>query len=231
MTQQLTVILPTYNEVENVVVLIPKLCDFLKKEGFSFSILVMDDNSPDGTAQKAKELSKSYPVEVVVRTENRSLSWSVIDGFSHARSDVLVVMDADGSHPFESIPDMVNPILNNEALVSVGVRYTDAGDTSGFSFIREAISIVSGLIAKGLTSLSDPTSGFMAVKKSALENLKLNPIGWKIVLEVVVKLGKVPINEVPITFKDRVYGKSKLSFKASYSYLAHLLRLYLYKYL
>ncbi|RAP37734.1 hypothetical protein DID80_03735 [Candidatus Marinamargulisbacteria bacterium SCGC AAA071-K20] len=230
MTQQLTIILPTYNEVENVSVLIPLICKFLAEKDLTYSLLVVDDNSPDGTADKVRELARSYPVELIVRTKNRSLSRAVIEGFLHSKSEVCVVMDADGSHPYESLLDMVSPVLDNTCLISVGVRYVDDGDTTGFSFFRKVISVFSGLLAKGLTSISDPTSGFMAVRRNALTDLTLDPIGWKIVLEVIVKLDDAELVEVPIKFKDRLHGQSKLSMKESNDYLKHLLKLYIYKY-
>jgi dolichol-phosphate mannosyltransferase len=150
-------------------------------------------------------------------------------GFELARGEICVIMDADLSHPVDKIPEMINPIVQGNCEATVGSRYIDGGDFENWSLIRKIVSKGSGILALGLTKLSDPTSGFMAIRKSVLEGIKLDPIGWKIVLEVIVKTNS-RFKEIPIVFTARQFGKSKLDFRVQKEYLLHLWRLYLYKY-
>ena len=225
----ISIILPTYNEAPNLERIIPALSKVLDHAGMLGEILVVDDNSPDGTAETAASLAGAHPVRVHVRKTDRGLSKSVIEGFRLAKGDVCVVMDADLSHPVERIPDMVRPILEGRCDATVGSRYATGGGAHNWPLLRRMVSKGAGLLAKGVTTLSDPTSGFMAVRKSVLEGALLDPLGWKIVLEVVVKTGS-RVMEIPIVFEDRFKGKSKLGFKAQVDYLRHLGRLYAYRY-
>ncbi len=221
----LSVILPTYNEVENLDLIIPKISAVFDSHGIEGEIVVVDDNSPDGTAKRAEELAKDYPVRVKLRTENRGLSASIIDGFAFAKGDIYMVMDADLSHPVDAIPEMIKPIEDGTCEITVGSRYIPGGGCADWSLIRKVVSRGAGMLAIGITKLSDPTSGFMAIKNSALEGIKLDPIGWKIVLETVTRTG-AKVQEVPIIFSDRIKGESKLDAGVQISYLLHLWRLY-----
>jgi dolichol-phosphate mannosyltransferase len=149
----------------------------------------------------------------------------VIEGFGLAQGEICVVMDADLSHPVERIPDMIRPILDGKYDATVGSRYVAGGGAQNWPLVRRIISKGAGLLAKGVTTLSDPTSGFMAVRKSLLEGVVLDPLGWKIVLEVIAKT-RAKVKEVPIVFADREEGQSKLGPKAQIDYLRHLGRLY-----
>ncbi len=223
----ISIILPTFNEALNIPVIIPKIAAVLQSLQTPWEIIVVDDNSPDGTADSAEKLQAELPVRVIRRTTEKGLASAVIAGFAAAKGSICIVMDADMSHPVEKLPEMIRPIQQDKCDITVGSRYVDGGESANWPIIRQFISRASGLLAMGLTRLSDPTSGFMAVKKSTLEGLELNPIGWKIVLEVVARSGARVI-EVPITFTDRIYGESKLDSRAKFEYLLHLWRLYNY---
>jgi len=225
----ISVILPTYNEAENIKLIVSELSGMLDDEDIDGEIIVVDDNSPDGTADIAERLAARYPVRVHVRTNERGLSKAVIKGFDLAEGDICVVMDADLSHPVEKVPAMIKPILDNKCDATVGSRNIVGGGCENWPFTRRMISKGAGLLAKGVTTLSDPTSGFMAIRKSILNGIKLDPLGWKIVLEAIVKTNP-RILEVPIIFADRKEGESKLGFRAQVDYLHHLWRLYCYKY-
>lgn len=225
----ISIIIPTFNEAENVKIIVPKLTQMLKDSDISGEILIVDDNSPDGTADAALELAERYPVKVHVRYAEKGLSKAVIDGFERAEGDICVVMDADLSHPVEQVPAMITPILSGLCDVTVGSRYVEGGGFDRFPLHRKWISKGAGLLAKGVTRISDPTSGFMAVRKKILEGVRLDPLGWKIVLEVVVKTNP-RIVEVPIVFTDRKEGQSKLDFRAQIDYFHHLWRLYNHRY-
>lgn len=224
-----SVIIPTYREAENIRVIVPMIARVLKDARMEVEIIVADDNSPDGTAQVAAELARGYPVRVHVRREERGLATAVVKGFDLASGDILVVMDADLSHPVEKIPDMVRPILDDRCDITVGSRYVKGGGCDNWPLPRRMISRFSGLMARGVTKLSDPTSGFMAVRRTVLDRAVLDPAGWKIVLEVVVKT-RARVEEVPIVFADREKGESKLSTRVQAQYIAHLLRLYRFRY-
>lgn len=225
-----SIILPTYDEAENIGRIVPLLFDVLREKKLKGEVIVVDDNSPDGTARLARRLAEQYPVRVHVREKRRGLSSAVIEGFGLARGDVCVVMDADLSHPPDKVPEMIEPIVSGLCDATVGTRYADGGGCKDWPLMRRLISKCAGVLARGVTRLSDPTSGFMAIRKDQVIGRLLDPIGWKIVLEVIVKTNCSFI-EIPIVFRDRRTGASKLNFKVQRDYLTHLWRLYRYKYL
>ncbi len=225
-----SIVLPTYNEVENIPVIVPRICGVLKEAGVEGEIIVVDDDSPDGTAAIAKQLAEEYPVRVIVRTQERGLATAVIAGFNVSRASVCVVMDADGSHPVERLPDMIKPLLENRADIAIGNRHTGGGGIRNWPWYRRLISRTAALMTVALTRISDPTSGFMAIKRSVLQDLELNPIGWKIVLDTVVRAKNAQVIEVPITFNDRQLGESKMSVPEQWNYVRHLYRLYKFKF-
>lgn len=225
-----SVILPTFNEAANIPLIIPRICAVLASENIQGEIIVVDDASPDGTGKIAQSLSDRYPVRVLMRTKDRGLAASVLDGISVSGARTCVVMDADGSHPVDTIPDMIRPVLNGSADIVVGSRYSGGGKIIGWPLHRRLLSRAAGLLARGLTNMSDPTTGFMAVRRDLVDGLQLNPTGWKIVLEIVVRLGFKRMIEIPITFEDRRYGQSKMSLKEQWNYIRHLYRLYRYKF-
>jgi dolichol-phosphate mannosyltransferase len=224
----ISIILPTFNEVENIRCIVPAISEVFQQQGIEGEILIVDDSSPDGTAEVASELADKYPVRVLVRKTARGLSKAVMEGFKLAKGDICIVMDADMSHPVEKIPAMIKPIVQQQCDATVGSRYIPGGGCENWPIGRKILSRGAGLLARGVTSLSDPTSGFMAIRKNVLNGIELDPRGWKIVLEVAVKTNP-RILEVPIIFKERQEGESKLGVKAQMEYIHHLWRLYEYK--
>jgi dolichol-phosphate mannosyltransferase len=225
----ISIILPTFCEADNIGPIINNIFNMLEKTDIKGQIVVVDDNSPDGTADVAQNMAKEYPVRVHVRKNQRGLATAVMKGFELADGDIFMVMDADMSHPVEKIPDMINPILRGECDGTVGTRYIGGGECENWPLIRKIVSKGAGLLAKGVTGLSDPTSGFMAIRSEKLEGVQLDPIGWKIVLEVIVKTN-CRYMEVPISFSDREKGESKLNFNVQIDYIRHLWRLYCFRY-
>ena len=226
----ISVILPTYNEALNIRRIVCAITKVFRDTAIRGEVIIVDDDSPDGTARIAADLAGSYPVRIRVRTNGRGLAGSIIEGFGLAQGEVCVVMDADLSHPVEKIPEMIKPIIEGKCDITVGSRYIDGGGNINRPWFRRLITRGAALLARGVTTLSDPTSGFMAVKKSLLQGITLDPLGWKIVLEVVVKTN-ARVLEIPIVFIDRELGESKLGFRAQVDYLRHLRRLYAYRYL
>ena len=164
----ITVILPTFNETENIKRIVPAISRVFHEEDMEGEIIVVDDNSPDGTADAASELADKHPVRVHVRKNDRGLSKAVMEGFKLAEGDICIVMDADMSHPVEKIPAMIEPILQEKCDATVGSRYLPGGGCENWPLTRKIISKGAGLLARGVTTLSDPTSGFMAIKKNVL---------------------------------------------------------------
>src|SRR5271157_511991 len=225
-----SIIIPTYNEAKNIPLIISKIHDVFRLQNIHGEIIVVDDSSPDGTGKIAESLADKYPVRVLIRRADRGLAASVIDGINLSEAKTCVVMDADGSHPAEMIPEMIKPILNDSADIAVGSRHTERGKILDWPLHRRLISKVAGILARGLTNMSDPTTGFMAIRRDLLDELKLSPVGWKIVLEIVVRLGSKRMIELPITFEDRRFGQSKMSVREQWNYLRHLYHLYRYKF-
>lgn len=190
----------------------------------SFEMLIVDDNSADGTVALCERLSRDYPVRLLVRTEERGLSSAVVHGLNHAKGSVLLVMDADLSHPPEKVPELVAAVLEQQGDFVIGSRYVPGGSTDDeWGLFRWLNSRVATWLARGLTSSRDPMAGFFALSRQTWENAEqLSPIGYKIGLELIVKCGCRSVAEVPIHFRDRVHGESKLSLKEQLNYIRHL---------
>jgi len=224
-----SVILPTYNEAENIKLIVPFISKVFKEKDIVGEILVIDDNSPDGTEDVARNMMKKYPLRVHGRRNERGLATAVMKGFDLAKGDICVVMDADMSHPVEKIPEMIKPIIEGQCDATIGSRYMAGGGCENWSVKRIVISKGAGFLARGVAKISDPTTGFMAFKRKMIDGVKLDPIGWKIVLEVIVKTN-ARFKEIPIVFTDRRFGKSKLDSSVQKEYLLHLWKLYCFRY-
>jgi dolichol-phosphate mannosyltransferase len=176
-------------------------------------------------------LAAEYPVRLVVRKNQRGLSSAVIHGMHCAAGTILVVMDADLSHPPERIPDLVSALQSAGADFVIGSRYVPGGSTDeDWGWLRWLNSKVATLLAWPLTAAHDPMAGFFAIRSSTIKSAgKLDPIGYKIGLELLVKAGCRKIAEIPISFRDRLHGHSKLTLTEQINYLRHLLRLYKFK--
>lgn len=221
-----SIIIPTYNEKENIQEMIPMIFRALRKGRIRGEVIVVDDNSPDGTAKAAEGMRRKFPVRVVRRKGKLGLSSAVIEGFRVAKGDALGVMDADLSHPAEALPEMVRGL--EEYDMTVGSRHVSGGGIEGWPLRRRIISKFAILLARPLTPLNDTTSGYFMVRRELLVGLKLNPRGFKICLEIAVKSG-ARIREVPIVFRDRASGESKLGGSVMWDYLLHLKDLYKFK--
>lgn len=186
----------------------------------------MDDDSPDGTAELARDLASRTErnIRVVQRTEEPGLSKSVVRGFEEAEGDTVMVMDADLQHPPEKIPEFLDR-LSDDSPVVVGTRYREGGDIEGWSRFRKtvsrgAITIGKILIPEARRS-SDPVSGFFAVKKDALDLERLSPHGYKILLDVLTTVDPENVPEVGYHFSDRESGESKLDIHEYVKFLEH----------
>ena len=228
--RSVSVIVPTYKEIENLPLLTERLEKVRQKHLLSLELLIMDDDSQDGTKELVSSMDKDW-ITLVVRKKNRGLSRAVLEGLRLARGDVLVVMDADLSHPPEQIPEMLVALGKGTDFV-MGSRYTTGGLTdASWSLFRWLNSRVATIFARPFTSVKDPMSGFFALPRKTFESAcELNPIGYKIGLELMVKCNLHRIEEIPIHFKNRQFGQSKLTLREQMKYIQHLCRLFIYKY-
>ena len=227
--EAVSVVVPTLREVENLPELTARLGTLRSSLGLKLELLVMDDGSRDGTVEWVRDEAPDW-VELVVRTEDHGLARAVLDGVERARHPVVVVMDADLSHPPESVPTMLAALDDGYEMV-VGSRYVaGAGTDEEWHWVRALNSRVATLLARPLTRVCDPMAGFLAFRRDLLADCDaLDPVGFKIGLEMIVKCGIDRVREVPIRFATRRAGSSKLNLGEQVLYLRHLLRLYRYR--
>jgi dolichol-phosphate mannosyltransferase len=221
---RVSVVVPTYNERGSLAGLYPELCEALAPYPSEF--VVVDDGSPDGTADFASTLSGPLPVIVRNRGRKMGLASAVEEGFAGSHGEILVVMDADGSHPPSAIPTLVAAVTTGGAEFALGSRYVPGGSWPGLSRGRRAISRVATGLARPLVPVADPMSGFFALRRRILSRARLSPVGFKIGLEIMVRCRPSPIAEIPISFRPRTAGQSKLGQGEMGRYLRHISRLY-----
>ncbi|HXJ80039.1 MAG TPA: polyprenol monophosphomannose synthase [Candidatus Methylomirabilis sp.] len=228
MAPQISVILPTLSEADNLPLLIPRVAKALAAR--TYEIVVVDDNSPDTTPETCARLALDYPVRLIVRKNPRNgLSGAVLEGMAAAAGEYLVVMDADLQHPPECVPALLEPLERNTADFALGSRYVPGAsmqDTWGP--LRKLNSWGATLLARPFAKrASDPMSGFFALRRSTYQQARrLTPIGYKIGLELMYKCRVERIAEIPIHFGSRAKGESKLTLRQQFRYLEHLSRLY-----
>lgn len=223
----LSIIVPTYNERENLPILVKRLAESLKN--IDFELIIVDDDSPDKTWGLAAELKKDYPfIHVIRRVGQRDLATAVIEGFKKSKGSILAVMDADLQHPPEKIPYMLDKIKNGADIV-VGSRYIEGGEIEKWSVVRKFYSKFATFLSHAFIPKSratnDPLSGFFMIKKDVVKNISLNPIGYKILLEILAKGKYKNLEEEPIKFKNREKGESSLNAGVQIKYIRHLFRL------
>jgi len=198
----------------------------------SYEIIFVDDDSKDDIEKIISNLSsEGLNVRLIQRKNERGLSSAVLRGFSEAEGGILVCMDADLSHPPESIHVMIDKIVKNNAEFVIGSRYVNGGSTDHkWTIYRRINSRIATLFAKPFTTAKDPMSGFFAIPDRVYKRgSSFNPIGYKIALELIVRCKCEKIVEVPIHFSDRKFGESKLTLKEQLNYLVHIKRLMGYK--
>ncbi len=226
MNKDISLIIPTYNEHDNIVPLTRQLGHALS--GYSYEIVFIDDNSADGTAGLAASLEGSYPVRVVVRKDKRGLASAVVDGLGYASGQIIAVMDADLQHPPEVVSDLLREVEAG-ADVAVASRYIKGGGCPGWNRTRKIISRVAIFLAHLLLPrtrrVKDPMSGFFMFKREVVEGVQLRPTGYKILLEILMVGRYQTVTEVPYTFGTRERGQSKLNARQQVDYLKHILDL------
>ncbi len=227
----LSIVVPTFREAANITPLAERIDAALSGAGIEWELLLVDDDSDDGSEAVAAELARRLPVRMVVRRDApRDLSLAVIEGIRQCRFDRLVVMDADLSHPPDRIADLL-AALDADCDMVIGSRYSPGGVVDpSWSLYRVLNSRLATWLARPLVKCADPMSGFFATRRSALPDLRtLRPMGYKIALELLVR-GRLRAREVPIDFRDRSAGASKMNWRQQLRFLRHLSRLYNHKF-
>lgn len=223
-----SVISPTYNEAENLFSLIERLADVMGDR--KYEVIIVDDNSQDGTIEIVNSLSTVYPVKLLCRPEKLGLASAILTGFRFARGNILGVIDADLQHPPRYILNFVDALEHEDCDLVIGSRYVTGGGIESWSTKRALISKLAVLLAKPLVrDINDPMSGFIFLKRKVLEGVEFAPSGFKLGLEILVKGNYKNVKEIPYVFNNRKNGKSKLNKKEIQSYLLLLKNLYAYK--
>ncbi|HEU04965.1 MAG TPA: glycosyltransferase family 2 protein [Nitrosopumilus sp.] len=232
---QVSIIIPTYNESQNILKILKSIGDILPPKILTEAIVV-DDNSPDGTGKIVENYLKNfkkitgYTIGVIHRTAKKGLSSAILNGIQQAKGDTIVVMDSDFSHPPQIIPRMVDALKKYRCDIVVASRYVKGGKISNWPLKRKFLSKIATSIAKkGLgVQAADPMSGFFAFKRPIIKGLKFDAIGFKMLLEILVKTRGANVREIPYTFTDRKLGSSKVSLSTAYDYAKSVWKLYRY---
>lgn len=232
---QVSILIPTYNESENIIEFLKSVQKNLPEEIFS-EIIVIDDNSPDGTGKIVEEYIRNNgkisenKIFVINRKGKKGLSSAILDGIHQSKGNNILVMDSDFSHPPEIITKMIQTLKNSQCDIVIASRYIKGGGVTGWPFKRKVMSKVATKIAKkglGIKN-SDPMSGFFAFKRAVINGIKFDAIGYKMLLEILVKAKGVTVKEIPYTFSNRQVGSSKLSSSIIIDYIKSVWKLYRY---
>lgn len=226
----LSVVIPVFNESENLPELVDRVETSLSHA--SFELVIIDDNSPDGTAIVAEELNMEYGnIKILKRPGKLGLSSAVIDGFTESAPEtrIIAVMDGDMQHPPELLAEMYAKIIDGADLV-IASRYTNGGGTNGWRLYRKIISrgatALTHLLLPETRNVRDILSGFFMIKRDVISEAELDPIGYKILLEILVKGHYSTVCEIPYVFEKRKNGKSNLNLKEILKFAIHICRLF-----
>lgn len=236
----LSIIIPTYNECHNIVALLDGVKKNIPPTVFC-EILVVDDNSPDGTGKIVENYINSNtdqkkscccPVRILHRDDRRGLIPALLAGIENSKGNIILVMDADLSHPPESIPNILKELKDDPNCVVVASRYAVGGSIKGWPYKRRMVSLSAARIARhflNLGNITDPISGFFAFPRFLTQKIRFETDGYKLLLELLVKSkDEIRIREIPYTFVERKYGRSKLDTGTIRDYLKAIWLLYRY---
>ncbi|MCR8455873.1 MAG: polyprenol monophosphomannose synthase [Zestosphaera sp.] len=226
---RISVVVPTYNERENIEELVVRLSEAMHDAGYGdFEIVVVDDNSPDGTAEVVRDLSRKYPIKLIKRPGKLGLGSAIMEGIKTSGGELIVIMDADLQHPPEVIPTVIEKLKEGCDIV-VASRYIAGGGIENWPLSRSIISRGATLLAYMLLppcrSVKDPLSGFFGFRRTIINGIGLNPKSFKVLLEILCKAKWKNVCEVPYVFSARQKGKSKLTLREIVKYVKHLLEI------
>ncbi len=227
----LSVVIPTFNESYGISKILRSLHSSLTELQIKFEIILVDDDSPDNTWEIAAELLEEIPeLTVIRRVGAKGLATAVICGWQYSNGRLLGVMDGDGQHPVEVVKDLFTVFSDKNNEVAIASRYLPHGGIKKWSLSRRLLSrgaqtLGQLLLPGAIGTINDPMSGFFIVKRSIITKTELDPVGYKILLEILARSQANKIQEVPYVFLERSSGKSKVAISHYSSYLRHLLRL------
>lgn len=219
-------VVPTYNERERLTELVEAVFASAGAHGLVLELVIVDDNSPDGTGALADELATRFRLRVVHRAGKLGLGTAVVEGFQAASAAVVGVMDADFSHPPALVPVLFKAFRDTGADVVVASRYVPGGSTPDWPFKRRVLSRAACLLARGLSPIRDAASGFFLIRGEIGRATTIKAGGFKICLELIVRSGARRLVELPYRFDDRELGESKMSLREAAGYLVQLRDLY-----
>ena len=218
----LSIVVPTYNERDRLADLVREIFAAYAAEGFDGELVIVDDNSPDGTGAVADELATRHRITVLHRRGKLGLGTAVIEGFAAATAPIVGVIDADLSHPPALLPRMLAVMQSASADFVIGSRYIPGGGTRNWGLARLMMSRVACVMARGLTPIRDATSGFFLIRRDLVRNVQISSGGFKICLELLVRGRPRSVVEVPYVFVGRTAGESKMNLKEALGYLEQL---------
>ena len=225
----LALVVPTYNERDRLPELVRAIFDVYQAAGVDGEIVIVDDNSPDGTGNLADELALRFPIRVIHRGGKLGLGTAVIDGFNASEAEYVGVIDADLSHPPDLVPRMLRAIQDAHADIVIGSRYIPGGGTRNWELSRVLMSRFACLLARGLTPVKDVTSGFFLIRRDLARGVAISAGGFKICLELLIRSAPKLVIEVPYVFTGRTAGESKMNLAEATGYLKQLRDLRAYK--
>ncbi|MBN1601818.1 MAG: polyprenol monophosphomannose synthase [Chitinispirillaceae bacterium] len=218
---KVSMITPTYNEKENIPKLAAELFELISKHpDIDLELIIVDDNSPDGTGRVADELSSKYPIKVIHRAGKMGLGSAVMEGFKLSDREIVGVMDADLSHDPMIIPEMIYSLKDTD--IAIGSRFNNESSVENWRLDRKLISVTGVWLAKKLTKTADPLSGYFILHKKVIDKVSLTSPGYKILLEILVKGTYSKTREIPFRFRTREHSVSKLNSKEYFLFLKQL---------
>ena len=221
-TLSVSLITPTYNERENIGLLADEIFQVLEGvTDIDLELIVVDDNSPDGTGEVAEKLKEKYPVRVVHRAGKLGLGSAVMEGFALSERPYLGVMDADLSHDPIVLPRLIHALRDYD--LTIGSRFGETSFVEDWAWHRKMVSLVGVAMARLLTGAEDPLTGFFFVHRRALEGLNLTSAGFKILLEILCKGDCRNHLSVPIVFRNREFSRSKLNWREHALFMKQIL--------
>jgi dolichol-phosphate mannosyltransferase len=221
-----SIVVPTYNEAGRIAELVDSVFAVYRSHGINGELVVVDDNSPDGTGRIAESLTGRYRLIVVHRPGKLGLGSAVMEGFRAASAETVGVMDADFSHPPHALPHLLEHMRLTGADVIVGSRYIEHGAAENWPLARLLMSRIACVLAWPLTPVRDATSGFFLIRRRIIEGVEIQAGGFKILLELLVRSPVRTVAEVPYIFVDRTTGQSKMNLREAMGYFAQLRQLY-----
>ena len=226
LTPDLTIVVPTYNERHNLDTLLGELFVACAQHRILCEVIIVDDDSSDGTGAHADTWTAKAPVRVIHRSGKLGLGSAVMEGFAAATSDIVGVIDADLSHPPHLVGTLYATMMNNDLEMVVASRYAAGGGTGEWAIGRKALSRLGCALTRGLTPVRDAMSGYFLIRRRCLTGLTTSSRGFKIGLELLVRTAPRRVAEVGYVFVERAEGESKMTMSEGLIFLRQLVSLY-----